>query len=155
MYHDCLTSKDTSTTKPVDDQQRSKVKAHVYAVIGRDEEASKAIVLGTISLFAYPTCVFIDLGSTHSFISYAYARHASSLPVMLDYVLHVSTSLGKSFLANLVFQSCAIMVGDLELLVNLILLDIKDFDVILGMDWLTVIANFYFKEVVFHILRIT
>lgn len=93
---DYPTKKDIPATKPVDDQQRLKVKAHVYAIIERDIEAFKAIVSGTISLIAHTTHVLIDPRSIHSFISYVYAKHASSWFVMLDYVLHVSTPLGKS-----------------------------------------------------------
>lgn len=156
MFRDCSTKKDTPATKPVDDQQRSKVKAHVYAITKRDAKASKAVVIGTIPLFAYIARALIDPRSTHSFISYAYAKHASSLSIILDYML-VFTPHGKSLLVDLVIKSCAIMIGNLELSADLILLNMKDFDVILGMDWLAAyhaMVHCYSKEVVFHIPRL-
>lgn len=35
------------------------------------------------------------------------------------------------------YHSCSIVVGELDRVVDLMLLDMIDFDVILGMDWLT------------------
>lgn len=54
--------------------------------------------------------------------------------MILDNVLHVSTPFMKSLLVDFVLKSCDIMVENLELLVDLILLDMEDFDVILGID---------------------
>jgi hypothetical protein len=56
-------------------------------------------------------------------------------------------------MSNIVLKSCTIVVEDRELPVYLILLDIYDFDVILGMDWLTTYhagVDCFNKEVVFE-----
>lgn len=56
-------------------------------------------------------------------------------------------------LAELVYISCVFRIG-YRVVGNLILLDMGDFDVILGMDWLVVhhvIIHRYSKEVVFHL----
>lgn len=37
-------------------------------------------------------------------------------------------------ITNLVYKSCVVMIGGHEMLANLVLLDLQDFDVILGMD---------------------
>ena len=50
--------------------------------------------------------------------------------------MFISTPVGKSFLATRVFKDDSIFIGDRELPINLILLNLKDFDIILGMDWL-------------------
>lgn len=47
------------------------------------------------------------------------------------------------------------MVGNLELLVDLVLLNMENLDIILGMDWLVAyhaMVHLYSEEVVFHIL---
>lgn len=57
-------------------------------------------------------------------------------------------------LVELVCRSCILGIEDRELSVNLILLNMKDFDVILGIDWLAThhaIIHCYSKEVVFHL----
>lgn len=53
-----------------------------------------------------------------------------------------------------VCKSCVIVIDGHELVIDLILLDMKDFDVIIGMDWLAsyhATVNCYMKEVVFRI----
>lgn len=72
----------------------------------------------------------------------------------LDYVPYISTPLGKSLLVDLALTSYAIMVGNLKFPADLILLDMENFDVILGMDWLATYhgtVHCYSKEIVFHI----
>lgn len=126
----------------------------MYVITEKDRETSKAIISSIIPLFSHNAHVLIGPGSTQLFISCIYAKHASLSLMMLDLVLLVFTPLEKSLITNLVLKSCAIMVRDLELLTDLILLDIDDFDVILGMDWLTAyhaIVHCYSKEVVFQI----
>ena len=64
----------------------------------------------------------------------------------------VSLPTGDSRLAESVYMDSRVINGGQELLVDLILLDIHDFDVILGMDWLSrhhAIVDCYRKEVRF------
>jgi len=44
---------------------------------------------------------------------------------------------GEVLRSNMVLRSCLVMINGREMSVNLIVLDMKDFDVILGMDWLS------------------
>ena len=60
---------------------------------------------------------------------------------------------GDSLVCNSMLKSCVIQVEDREMLADLILMDMYDYDVILGMDWLAAYhAGVYFfgKEVVFR-----
>ena len=68
--------------------------------------------------------------------------------------MSVVTPLSNELEIDIVFPSCPVLVESRELLANLVLLDVIDFDVIVGMDWL---ANYYAtvdcreKEVIFRI----
>ena len=62
--------------------------------------------------------------------------HIEKEPELLDYGLVVSTPTGGSLLAERIYQDCIIRLGEHEFKTNLIILDIQDFDAILGMDWL-------------------
>ena len=53
-----------------------------------------------------------------------------------DFELSVSILVGDMLMTNLVFKSFIICIEGRELLADLVLLDMNDFDVILGMDWL-------------------
>ncbi|GAV91181.1 RVP_2 domain-containing protein [Cephalotus follicularis] len=79
----------------------------------------------------------MDSGASHSFIS---ARFASCLDVTPDcmlYILHVSTPTGASMYTDSIYRSCDMSMSDIPLYADLIVLPIRDFDVILGMDWLS------------------
>ena len=55
---------------------------------------------------------------------------------LLPYYLIVSTPGNVELVYSEVYKDCKIIVHDKELLGNLIVLDIKHFDLILGIDWL-------------------
>ena len=67
----------------------------------------------------------------------------------------VSTPIGKFFLATRVVKNDSIVFGGRELHVDLILLQLHDFDIILVMDWLATnhaLVDCFTKRVTFHIL---
>lgn len=55
---------------------------------------------------------------------------------MLDCMLIVSTLTSDALNMDVMYRSCKLEVAGRELEANLILLDISDFNVILGIDWL-------------------
>ena len=58
-------------------------------------------------------------------------------PSQLRVPLSVATPLSESLETDMIFYSCPVLVMGRELMADLILLDVMDFDVILGMDWLS------------------
>ena len=74
---------------------------------------------------------------------------------LLKFDMFVSTPIGKSFLATRVLKDDLIFIRDGELPVNLILLNLKEFDTILGRDWLAAyhaLVDCFNKKVTFRIL---
>ena len=56
---------------------------------------------------------------------------------LLAYDLIVKSPLGHSVKVNRVYKNCPLMVHDREFSVDLIALPFHEFDLILGMDWLS------------------
>ena len=54
----------------------------------------------------------------------------------MDYDLSMATPMGDSLVCNSMLKACVIQIEDREMLANLILMDMYDYDVILGMVWL-------------------
>ena len=54
----------------------------------------------------------------------------------MDFDLIVATPMGDSIVASKMLKKCPIMIGYQEMSIDLVLLDLQDLDVILGMDWL-------------------
>ncbi|XP_070028865.1 uncharacterized protein [Nicotiana sylvestris] len=51
--------------------------------------------------------------------------------------VHVSMSVGDTIIVDRIYRSYVVTIGGLEIIVDLLLLSMVDFDVILGMDWLS------------------
>ena len=109
---------------------------------------------GIISVFGRDAHILIDLGATHSFFFFSMGFiskvNVESQPI--DCSIVVSIPIGDSRIAESVYLDSRVIIGGEEFLADLILLDIHDFDVILGMDCLSrhhAIVDCYRKEVRF------
>lgn len=91
-----------AAVKPVDNDQRLRVHGGVYAIIEQDAKASNIVVVGILQLFSQYARVLIDHGSTYSFIAHDFIKHADTTPLLMDYILIVSTPFSKTMLAELV-----------------------------------------------------
>ena len=73
----------------------------------------------------------------------------------LNFDLIVAIPMGHSIVDNIMFGACLMMTSYMEMLVDLVLLDLYDFDVILEMDWLVsfyVLINYFGKRVIYIFL---
>ena len=72
----------------------------------------------------------------------------------MDFDLIVATPMGDSVMTSKMLRGCLVMIGYKEMLVDLVLLDLQDFNVILGMDWLAsyhASIDCFGKRVIFNI----
>ena len=81
--------------------------------------------------------MLFDPGATHSFVSPSYAKKFNKGKMIMENPLAISTPLGEIVEVNYMYISCEIMIGDSRLYADLIELPILEFDVILGMEWLS------------------
>ena len=129
------------------------LQARVFVVTYEDADTASDVVTGMISVFECDAHILIDPGATHSFISMWFISNVNveeSQPINFSIV--VSLPIGDSRLAKSVYVDSKVIFGGQEFLAYLILLDIHDLDVILGMDWLSRhhdIVYCYRKEVRF------
>ncbi|KAH0773587.1 hypothetical protein KY290_010724 [Solanum tuberosum] len=72
--------------------------------------------------------------------------------------VHVSTPVGESLVVDQILRSCLVSIQGCDTRVDLILLDMVDFDVILGIDWLSpyhAVLDCYAKTVTLAMLGIS
>ena len=121
--------------------------ARVFAITQQEADVALEVMTGTIQV------IDSDAGATHSFI---YAKFIAQVNIEIqpiDYSMVVSLPTGDSPIANRVYIGCRVIIEGHEFLANLVLLDIQDFDVILGMDWLSrhhATMDCFKKEVKFY-----
>lgn len=99
-------------------------------------EASPDVVIGTLSIFSHKVYALIDPGSTLSYFTPLVARKLGRTSKLLNKPLAVSTPTGESIIARRVYCDCIVTICDRDTLADLIELEMVEFDVIMGMDWL-------------------
>ncbi|RVX07696.1 Retrovirus-related Pol polyprotein from transposon 17.6 [Vitis vinifera] len=140
LIRDCPENRKFITGKPKEenkeDKQKPKAQGRVFAMTHRDAQATSDVVTGTLRIHTLFARVLIDPGSTHSFVSVSFAGLLGLPVASMDFDLIVATPMGDSVVASRMLRNCIVMIGYREMPVDLVLLDLQDFDVILGMDWL-------------------
>nr|GFA74885.1 zinc finger, CCHC-type, retrotransposon Gag domain protein [Tanacetum cinerariifolium] len=116
--------------------KRPDVKGKVYSLT-RDQAANCSGYRYGNSLYEWSCCfVLFDTGATHSVISVSLSRYINVPPTFLNYTLSISTPMRSLVVIDLENQNCPLQFGDKIRSANLFPLDMYDFDIILGMDWL-------------------
>ncbi|XP_070046593.1 uncharacterized protein [Nicotiana tomentosiformis] len=116
--------------------QNGRAQPRFYAFSARlEEESSDAIITSIVPVCHRDASVLFYLGSTYSYVSSYFASYLIMPRDSLNAPVYMSTLVGDSIVVYHV--SCVVSIGSLETSVDLLLLDMIDFDVILGMDWLS------------------
>ena len=94
------------------------------------------MVTGQLLLAKQDAHVLIDSGATHSFASYAFAKKLCRGEERIRKTFRTALPSEDVLLSEYWVRQVPIIICDRELHVDLIIIDLKDFDVILGMDFL-------------------
>ncbi|XP_075108932.1 uncharacterized protein LOC142180763 [Nicotiana tabacum] len=109
----------------------------LYALADRqDTEARGDVVTGTLTIFTFDVYALIDLGSTLSYVTSYIAKKFVIEPEKLCEPFEVSTPVGESVIARYIYKGCPVKVRHRLTVADLVELEMLDFDVIMGMDWL-------------------
>ena len=114
--------------------------------------ASNTVVMGTLYVDKIEARVLFDSGATHSLISSYFSKKLAKDKILMKNPLAISTLLGKSIEVKYVYPICVVEIGGRILPVDLIKLVVLDFDVVLGMNWLSknhATIKYYEKCIIF------
>ena len=81
--------------------------------------------------------LLFDYGASHSFIAASCVRELGLEVEILEKPLYVSSPLGIRVSVDRICRGCELEISWILLTVGLRVIDMSEFDVILGMDWLT------------------
>ncbi|XP_071905663.1 uncharacterized protein [Coffea arabica] len=116
---------------------RPTVPARVYAMDDQPVPDSSEVVEGTLLIFHRLAKVLINPSATHSFVNPTFMSGIDVKPVRLPFDLEVRTPMGnKNVITSLAYKNCEFWIGERKMLVDLISLGIRGYDVIIGMDFL-------------------
>jgi hypothetical protein len=101
-------------------------------------EAQQApdVVLGMFLASSHPTTILFDSGASHSFISSSFVEK-HSLPIATMKHTMLVSSPGAEMRTKHICPAVSITIRGVDFLLNLILIDSKGIDIILGMEWLS------------------
>ena len=108
----------------------------VYAITPQDELADQSVIQGTFLLSRLWTRVLFDFCASHSFITTSYVKDLGLEVETSKNPLHVSSPLETRMRVNMIYRGYELEILGILLMVDLRVMDMSEFDVILGMDWL-------------------
>ncbi|KAK8623010.1 hypothetical protein V6N13_117906 [Hibiscus sabdariffa] len=111
--------------------------ALVYATHHRDDRDEPDVIAGTFTIYLVPYFALLDNGSIHSYISSTAYRDLQIPVEPIDKALTVMSSVGQSVIVDRVHRRCPLMVQEETFPADLMELPLEEFDLILGMDWLS------------------
>ena len=134
-------------------QTEARTQARVYVVTQQEADAALDVVTGIISILDHDAYTLVDLGSTDSFTSKPFLDRFQIETRPLEGRMRVTLPVGDPLFSDKVVRDSRVLIGGQEFLVDLVALDMRDFDVVLGMDWLShhrATLDCYKKEVKLH-----
>ncbi|XP_075507424.1 uncharacterized protein LOC142544248 [Primulina tabacum] len=131
---DCPENKDKGTgpSKP----NKNKTNARVYAMTQEEADNTNEVVACTILFNKMPAYTLFDYGATHSFVSRRFAKKLKLGHETLSEPLRVATPASQTIEIHKIYRDCKSSISAQIFEAELIQLNMIEFDIILGMDWL-------------------
>ena len=115
----------------------SRVQGGVYTITPPAKLADQPVIQGLFLLSRLWTRVLFDYGASHSFIAASVVIELGLEVEALEEPLYVSSPLGIRARIGMICSGCKLEISGILLTVDLRVMDMSEFDVILGMDWMT------------------
>ena len=135
-------------------QTEARTQTKVYVVTQQDADAAPDMVTGIISILDHDAYTLVDPGATHSFTSKPFLDRFQIETQPLGGHMRVSLPAGDPLFLDRVVSDSRVLIGGQEFPADLVALDMREFVVVLGMDWLyrhRATLDCYKKEVKLHI----
>ena len=116
---------------------QSAASGRVFAMTREQAARASGTITGSLHMFGRVIFVLFDTGATHSVVSISFAKHITIPPTLLEYALSISTPMKNQVIINHEYKNCPVRFDDRIRSANLFPLEMCDFNIILGMDWLT------------------
>ena len=95
------------------------------------------MITGMISVYDHDAYALVDPGATHSFISVPFTERHQIESQPIDGRMVVSVPNGDTMISERIVLGSKLVIQNKDFPADLIVLGIHDFDIVLGMDWLS------------------
>ncbi|XP_021670331.2 uncharacterized protein LOC110657438 [Hevea brasiliensis] len=124
--------------------------ARAYAMRAQEEQDVPDVIWGTFFLYNMLVHTLVDPGCTHSYICITLPVERGVQIDETEQDILVTNPLGHSIVVNKVYKGYPLKIQGHEFLANMIELPFHEFDMILGMDWLShhqVMVDYRLKQI--------
>nr|GEV17830.1 putative reverse transcriptase domain-containing protein [Tanacetum cinerariifolium] len=135
LQKDCKKNTTASTSGQAD--KKPGASGRVFAITEGHTANTSGTITGTLFIYGHAVFMLFDTGATHSVISSAFASRITTTPTLLDHVLCISRPMQDSVRITHVYRNLPLRFDDKIRAINAFPLDMCEFDLLLGMDWLT------------------
>jgi hypothetical protein len=125
----------------------------VFHLTQEEVRAASDVVAGTLPMNNFNVHVLFDPGATHSFIAKRIVIKLRKGVEIVEKGFVIGTPMGNMVETNIVYMDVGVSLSGYETKVDLIPLELHDFDIILGMSWLSkhkALIDCYAKTVTFQ-----
>ena len=113
------------------------IQVRVYAITPPVESVDRPVIQGTFLLSRIWARVLFDFGASHSFIAALVVVELGLEVKALEEPMYVSSPLRTRARIGVICRGYELEISGILLTMDLRVMDMSEFDVILGMDWLT------------------
>ena len=131
-------------------QSCTRTQDRVFTVTQQEADASPDVITGMISVYDHDAYALVDPGATHLFILVPFTERHQIESQPIDGRMVVSVPNGDIMISERIVPGSRLVIQNKDFPADLIVLGIHDFDIVLGMDWLSkhrATLYFYKKEV--------
>ncbi|KZV18905.1 hypothetical protein F511_12010 [Dorcoceras hygrometricum] len=132
-------------------KSKQMVTSRAYVLTIEQANPDSTVATGKILIVGIPSLALIDSGATHSFIAADFAKKLPVKPDQLTMGFCVTVPSGEELISHDLFRNLELRLQGHLVTADLIVLPMPEFDLILGMDWLTkygVVIDFKLRTVV-------
>ena len=108
----------------------------VYAIVPQTKLTEQSVMQGMCFLSHLWAKILFDSGASHSFITASCVEELGLKVKTLEKSLYVSSPLRTRVSVQRICHNCELEISGILLTATLAVMDMTQFDVILGMDWL-------------------
>ncbi|KAD5317689.1 hypothetical protein E3N88_17635 [Mikania micrantha] len=112
-------------------------KGRAFKITAEEAKVTSDVVTGTFHINSLPAYIIFDSGASRSFISVKFVNHDSFVLAKLPFPLEVEIADSKNFLVYDIYHRCKLTIDGEDYEVDLIPMILGEFDVVIGMDWLS------------------
>ncbi|XP_073057397.1 uncharacterized protein [Primulina eburnea] len=117
--------------------KENKINARMFSITQEETDDANDVVAGTIIINKISAYVLFNCGATHSFISKRFTKKLGLIPEILVESFRIATPTSKTIETHKIHRNCIVYINEHTFNAELIQVNMVEFDVILGMHWLS------------------